>query len=119
MVIYSKHLKKLGLKGITLFPFILISKELKGDSVLLNHERIHLEQQKELLVIGFYVLYLLNFFINMIIYAIPGIAYRELLFEKESRAHGQDLNYISKRKRYAWLKLPKLKIVKDSGPTEN
>ena len=37
--------------AITLFPFI-ISKE-KMDETTLNHEKIHIEQQKELLVVFF------------------------------------------------------------------
>ena len=40
--------------AITLFPFI-ISKE-KMDETTLNHEKIHIEQQKELLVVFFYLL---------------------------------------------------------------
>ena len=41
--------------AITIFPFI-ISKE-KMSEITLNHETIHIEQQKELLVLGFYPLY--------------------------------------------------------------
>ena len=40
-------------RGITLWPFIVLNKHEKGKEALLNHERIHLRQQIELLVIPF------------------------------------------------------------------
>ena len=42
--------------AITLFPFIFIKDE--GHETVINHESIHFKQQRELLVIFFYLLYL-------------------------------------------------------------
>ena len=42
-------------KAIALFPFIILSKSSdKYDAALIRHEQIHIYQQLELLVIGFY-----------------------------------------------------------------
>ena len=45
---------------MALYPFIL-HKEASPSETLLNHERIHLAQQLELGVLGFYVWYLLEY----------------------------------------------------------
>ena len=42
--------------AITLYPFIICRGEMNEKTK--NHERIHLAQQKELWLIGFYVLYI-------------------------------------------------------------
>lgn len=44
-------MKKHGDKNFYFFPFIIIPKETVIDEQLLNHERIHLRQQLELLII--------------------------------------------------------------------
>ena len=59
MVLYSdKFLDSVSwfmkVGGITLYPFIILRKKHKKNKIILNHESIHIEQQKELLVIGFY-----------------------------------------------------------------
>lgn len=71
----------------------------------LNHEKIHFEQGKELLFIGFWLLYGLNYLINLFRFKFDtGKAYRNIVFEKEAYGMQHDLTYISKRKRYNWVK---------------
>lgn len=90
---------------MALYPFILIKhKRQKHDQVLINHERIHLRQQIELLVIPFYILYLANYLINLIKYRNHTRAYFNIAFEKEAYAHDQNLNYLKNRKFFAWIK---------------
>ena len=51
-----------GYQGITLWPFIILkNKELKKNVRVINHERIHLRQQRELAVVIFYIWYLINY----------------------------------------------------------
>ena len=45
----------INIYAITLYPFIICKGEMDEDT--LNHEKIHLAQQKELWIIGFYLLY--------------------------------------------------------------
>jgi hypothetical protein len=82
-----------NLKGITLFPFILV--ENKRDRVLVNHEKIHYQQAKELLVIGFYLWYLWEWIRH---------GYKKNMFEIEAYTHEKDLNYLKTRKKYAFFR---------------
>ena len=62
MVFISKYLVPKGYSGITLYPFVFLkTKTMKHDTVLLNHEKIHLKQQLELLILPFYLWYVLEF----------------------------------------------------------
>ena len=50
LIIVSKYLIPKGYRGLTIFPFVVVrSKNDLQDKVLLNHEKIHIRQQLELL----------------------------------------------------------------------
>lgn len=87
--------------AITLYPFI-ISKRKMSD-VTLNHERVHLRQQKELWLLGFYFLYILYWFKNRVSGMSSNKAYFNIPFEKEAYQHQEDMNYLSSRKSHSWL----------------
>lgn len=96
--------KGLGVNAMALFPFILLkSQSQKGDNVLINHEKIHLRQQLELLILPFYVFYVLNYLINLLRYKNHYLAYFNISFEREAYQFEKDLNYLSKRKWFTWL----------------
>jgi hypothetical protein len=82
-----------NLKGITLFPFIIV--EDKRDMVLVNHEKIHYQQTKELFIIGFYLWYLWEWIRR---------GYKKNMFEIEAYTHEKDLNYLKTRKKYAFFR---------------
>ena len=86
--------------AITIFPFI-VSKE-KMDEATLNHETIHIHQQKELLVIPFYLLYGLYYLIGIIKYKNKQQAYYMIPFEQEAYDNDHNLDYLETRKWYAW-----------------
>ncbi len=94
--------------GITLYPFIIFRKSLIDNvskeryDVILNHEKIHIEQQKELLVIPFYLWYCGEFLIKLLKY--KDKAYYNLSFEREAYANEKDVNYIKSRKFFSFLK---------------
>ena len=88
--------------AIALWPFIFIRDE--GNKRVINHEKIHLEQQKELLLVGFYLLYVIFWFIGLLKYRSARIAYYEIPFEREAYANDDDWVYLLNRKRYAWTK---------------
>jgi hypothetical protein len=93
----------LKVSGMALFPFILVNNQsLLTDTILLNHERIHLKQQAELLVIPFYVLYLINYLINIAKYRNHDKAYLNIVFEREAYAKDTDPGYLNCRKMYSW-----------------
>ncbi|MGV8946639.1 MAG: hypothetical protein ACOH1N_09435 [Lutibacter sp.] len=70
----------------------------------MNHEKIHLKQQIELLWIFFFVWYFIEYFIRIIQYKKHDIAYRNISFEKEAYKNEQNLNYLEYRKVFAFLK---------------
>jgi hypothetical protein len=91
----------LKIGGITLFPFIILRDKYKGDKTILNHESIHIEQQKELLVIIFYLWYVLEWLVRLFL---KGNAYRNISFEREAYQNECDVDYIKNRKRFSFLK---------------
>lgn len=88
--------------AITIFPFI-ISKEQMSETVL-NHETIHIHQQKELLVIGFYLLYLFYYLVGYVKYKDKQMAYYMIPFEQEAYENDQNLDYLKDRRPYSWRK---------------
>ena len=87
------------------YPFILLkNKELKENKRLINHERIHLRQQLELLVIPFYLWYLTEYLIRLIQYKNANLAYRNICFEREAYRNDKNLDYLQNRKWYGFLK---------------
>lgn len=95
-----------GFAAINLFGVLFVRKNIVISERLLNHERIHTEQIKELWYVGFYVLYILMWLKNLLIYGLFNhIAYRNIAFEKEAYNNENISNYIVLRKKFAWRKL--------------
>lgn len=72
---------------------------------VINHERIHTEQMKELLFVPFYILYGLEWLVRLAQYRDSFKAYRNISFEREAYANGDNPDYLKTRRRYAWLKM--------------
>ena len=104
MKFWTIILPKLNANAMALYPFILLkNKSQKQDYILINHEKIHLQQQLELLILPFYFLYFTNYLINLFKYKNHYQSYYNITFEKEAFKHENDLNYLSNRKSYNWL----------------
>lgn len=98
--------KNLPAAGMAIFPFILLKNiKLKQDQSIINHEKIHLCQQLELLILPFYILYLINYLINLIRYQEHHKAYLNIVFEKEAYHQELNMEYLKKRNWYGWIKL--------------
>jgi hypothetical protein len=105
MIIYFPLIFYGDFQGITIFPFIFIRyKHLKRNKILINHERIHLRQQIEMLWIFFFVFYIAEYIYNLIKYKNAHIAYSKISFEKEAYANELNLYYLKKRKFWAFIK---------------
>ncbi len=105
MLIFSKFLFPSSFNALAIWPFIILKdKDLRNDIILLNHEKIHLRQQLEMLWLGFFIFYMIEFFIKLIIYKKPKVAYQNLCFEREAYINEQNLNYIRERKPWYFLK---------------
>ena len=98
------------INGITLFPYVYLRKSYVDmlaswslDS-LINHESIHLKQQAELGVVFFYIWYFLEYCVRVVLIGNTDAAYRKICFEKEAYENEKDLDYLCKRKFWAFLK---------------
>lgn len=91
--------------GMALFPFILVkTAALKTNKRIINHENIHLRQQLEMLLVPFYVIYLLNYLLNLLYYMNHTKAYLNIAFEREAYTNEGNTNYLKQRKFWAWLR---------------
>lgn len=90
-------------KAITLWPFIFARKNANMSPSIITHEEIHGQQQKEMLILPFYLWYLGEWAIKSIIKGKS--AYDDISFEKEAYQNQKNENYPKERKHYAWFKL--------------
>tara|TARA_A100000164_G_scaffold362913_1_gene379388 strand:- start:514 stop:858 length:345 start_codon:yes stop_codon:yes gene_type:complete len=86
--------------AITLFPFVITREEMSDD--VLQHETIHIYQQKELFVLFFYLLYMCDWLKGIIKYGNTRKAYFQIRFEQEAYAKMYEENYLLTRKKYSW-----------------
>jgi beta-lactamase regulating signal transducer with metallopeptidase domain len=104
-LIATKYLIPKGYRGLAVFPFVFVKYALdKEDKYFVNHERIHLRQQLELLLIPFFVWYFLEFLVRFIHYKNWNLAYRNISFEREAYANEKDLDYIKRRAFWSFFK---------------
>lgn len=120
IIVHNKILPFGSYVAMTIGPFIF-TKRKNLNEVTVNHESIHWAQEKETLIIGFYLLYVLMFlckFVRCLFDSINGKiygytwrnsiwkrAYRSILFEREAYDNEKDEEYIKNRRHYAWLKV--------------
>ena len=104
IVLVNKFILAKGFKGISLWPFIILRSEaFKDDPVLLNHEKIHLKQQAELLVIFFYLWYGIEYLIRIFQYKKRHLSYRNISFEREAYTNEMNMKYSIARPRWNFL----------------
>ncbi len=102
-IIYSKYLPFKGFRAVNLFGLVFARKEQPElDKRILNHESIHTRQMLELMVIGFYVWYIIEWIVKWIYYKNKFSAYKNIGFEREAFANDTDLRYLKNRKWYAF-----------------
>ncbi len=88
--------------AITLYPFIISRDKMSED--VLQHETIHILQQKELFVLFFYILYGWDYLRGMLKYKNKEKAYFKIRFEQEAYEYMYQKNYIDSRPKYNWRK---------------
>lgn len=105
MILVFKHFFYKNYVGLSLWPFIILKHDaLKNDAVLINHEKIHLKQQQELLIIPFYLIYILEWLIRSLIYFDTYKAYQNMSFEREAYLNERNFDYPSERRTFGFLK---------------
>ena len=111
--VYPKWMAKIqgNYRGITLYPFGIFLKKLDYPDIdtLVNHETVHWQQQKEMLVLPFYLWYGIEWIVN--IFKFGKRAYVKLSFEQEAYNNQKNLDYLKTRKKFSWIKYLKYKPI--------
>ena len=104
-LIVTKYLVPKGYRGLTAFPFVFVRHRVdKKNLVFINHEKIHLRQQLELLVLPFFIWYFLEYLFRLVQYKNTNLAYRNISFEGEAYANELNLDYLKNRSFLRFLK---------------
>lgn len=104
-LIVAKYLIPKGYRGMTIFPFVLMKYDFdKTNAIFINHEKIHLRQQLEMLVIPFFIWYFFEFLTRLIQYKNKDLAYRNISFEREAYANEKKSDYLRSRSVFRFLK---------------
>lgn len=92
---FFEFILRMNIRAIAIFPFVILRSDANPDETLINHERIHLRQQLEMLIIPFYIWYLIEFYTK---------GYFNISFEKEAYQNESNLNYLKQRKLFNFTK---------------
>ena len=102
-IVLMKFLPK-PFSALTVFPFIFLKDAShKHNNALINHEKIHLRQQIEMLWLPFFIWYAVEFIIKLIRYRQWMKAYHAVGFEREAYRYEHDTEYLKRRKPFAFL----------------
>lgn len=119
-VVYNNVLPFWGFKAMTIGPWIFCRQGTELTSVDINHEAIHWEQYKELLIVVFPFVYIILFSIELVACAINHDrgkiknnrknnvfkrTYRSIALEREAYEHENDMEYVARRPLWNWMKI--------------
>lgn len=105
-----------GFKAINLFGIVFIRKNADFSDTTRRHETIHTKQMREMLYIGFYLWYVIEYACRWIwrrwhkpdhtFYGAKWmhLAYYDISLEQEAYDYQHSEEYIKKRKHFAWVK---------------
>lgn len=102
-IVKNKFIPPRGFTYVNLFGVLFTRRDKKISDVTLNHELIHTEQMKEMLYVFFYLWYVMEWLVRLIILRDSHKAYRTISFEREAYANQTNLTYLECRKCYRWL----------------
>lgn len=105
ILIVFKYFTPRGFRGLTFYPFVFLAdKDDKLNEEFINHERIHIRQQLELLIVPFYLWYITEYLFRLIQFRDRKKAYYSISFEKEAYANEKDLEYVKSRSFWRFLR---------------
>jgi len=105
LLIVTKYLIPKGFRGLTAFPFVFVKYHSdKENTVFINHEKIHLRQQLELLILPFFIIYIIEYFLRLIQYGNRNWAYRNISFEREAYDNELNAGYLKRRRFFSFIK---------------
>lgn len=105
ILIISKFWVPKGFSGITVFPFVIVRNQFWAkNNHFINHEKIHLRQQLEMLVVFFFIWYGMEFLVRCLQYKNLREAYRNISFERDAYANEHLMDYLKNRQFFSWVK---------------
>ncbi|MDD4698286.1 MAG: hypothetical protein PHR52_12220 [Fermentimonas sp.] len=103
-IIYSNYLPFNGFRAINLLGIVFAGKQyFPLDKRTINHESIHSRQMLELFIVGFYIWYIFEWVLKLIIYKNRYKAYKNIGFEREAYDNDSNINYLNKRKIFSFI----------------
>ena len=103
-LLVSRYLIPKGFSGLSVYPFVIVSeRKYRDNRGFINHEKIHIRQQIEMLVLPFFIWYVLEYFVRLIQYKNRNLAYRNISFEREAYKNESDLHYLKTRRFWTFL----------------
>lgn len=91
-----------GFAAINICGVLFVRKDVIITDKMIRHETIHTEQMKELLIVPFYLVYLVEWIIKLFVHGKQ--SYRNISFEREACENEQDTTYLNNRKRWAFVR---------------
>lgn len=119
-VVYNSVFPFGSFKAMTIGPWIFCKKGVVLTPMDINHEAIHWEQYKELLIVVFPFVYITLFIIELVSCVINHDrgkiknirknnvfrrAYRSIALEREAYEHENDMEYVARRPLWNWMKI--------------
>lgn len=106
MIIYYIIPANSKVQAMALWPFVMVNTSLKQQGIsatLLRHEKIHLRQQLELLILPFYIWYVVEWLLRWCFCKDANQAYRMICFEREAYTNDRQTNYLKGRRLWSFL----------------
>lgn len=102
-IIKNKLIPFRGYSAMMFLGVLWTRKHALSPSTVL-HESIHAKQEKELLYLGFWFWYLLEYLFRLIQYRNHWAAYKNISFEREAYENEKYEHYLAYRNRFEFLK---------------
>ena len=97
------YVAPIEIEAIAIFCFVFARNELTDATK--RHETIHFQQYLVTLIVGFFIIYLYDFFYAALIErkGFSRDAYMSIRFEREAHENDENPEYLKTRERYSWL----------------
>ena len=102
--IYNNIIPFKGFSAMAAVWVIFARKDACISDMTIRHESVHIKQQKEMLVIFFFLWYFIEWLIRLIQYRNAMTAYKNISFEREAYANQDSIDYLDIRKPYSFIK---------------
>jgi hypothetical protein len=91
--------------AMAIWPFIIVNASREISAETIAHEKIHLRQQIETFLIGFYLWYGIEYLIRLIQYKGDDyLAYKNISFEREAFSNEDVEGYLDRREPLNFMK---------------